>query len=66
MPKCMYEGCTEKVVGGYEDILDAGDHENPHATLPGMKTAWCKTNEQKAKQSLGRGRFLSQEELLSE
>jgi hypothetical protein len=44
----MYEGCTEKVVAGYEEVLDAGDHDNPYATMPGLRAAWCKKHEQQA------------------
>lgn len=63
MVKCWIVGCTGKVVGGFQHILDAATTDDPKATLPGMKRAWCKDHEQEAKKGLGRGRFLTQEEL---
>jgi hypothetical protein len=41
MAKCSLVGCNNKPVGGVEEIVDAGSFDHPHATLPGLKTAWC-------------------------
>jgi len=45
MAKCALVGCENKPVGGIEEIIDAGDLNNPNATLPGLKTAWCAEHE---------------------
>jgi len=45
MAKCALVGCDNKPVGGVERIIDAGNFDNPNATLPGLKTAWCAEHE---------------------
>jgi hypothetical protein len=45
MAKCALVGCNEKPVGGFMELLDAGSFDSPNATIPGLKTAWCKTHE---------------------
>jgi hypothetical protein len=64
--KCFIHGCTGRVVGGFQRILDAATIDDPNATLPGLKKAWCREHEQEGREGLGRGRFLTQAELKGE
>jgi hypothetical protein len=43
--KCGLVGCTEKVVGGFREVIDVGDFQNPTATIPGLRTLWCGSHE---------------------
>lgn len=63
MEKCGVRGCTEKVVGGFQHVIDAGHLGDPSATLLGAKRFWCASHEQSLKQNLGKGRFLSKAQL---
>jgi len=63
MAKCSLVGCTNKVIGGFQKTIDAGNFENPAATIPGMKTLWCRDHEDILNIGLGRGRYLIAREL---
>lgn len=63
MVKCSMVGCTGKVVGIFEEIVDAATIADPTATLRGAKTAWCREHAQTAREGLCRGRFLTQAEI---
>jgi len=45
MAKCSLSGCTEKPIGGFVELIDAGTFDNPNDTLEGMRTGWCKAHE---------------------
>jgi hypothetical protein len=51
MAKCALVGCKNPPVGGVEEIIDAGDLQNPFATLPGLKTSWCREHEEMLKRT---------------
>lgn len=63
MVKCAMVGCTGQVIGGFQKVIAAGTTDDPTATLDGLKRAWCAAHEQALRQGLGRGRFLTREEL---
>jgi hypothetical protein len=67
MAKCVMDGCEGKPVGGVEEILDAGDHTNPKATMPGHRLAWCADHERwgRSAMSFRRWRALTTQELES-
>jgi hypothetical protein len=45
MTKCSLVGCQEKVVGGFQEIIDTGNFKNPIATIEGMRTIWCESHK---------------------
>lgn len=65
MTKCSLSGCENPVIGGFKEIIDAGNFDNPHATIEGMKTLWCKEHKNWLSDDLygKRGKFLSVIEL---
>jgi hypothetical protein len=63
MAKCGVVDCTEGVIGGFERSINAGNFENPTATIPGMRTLWCEDHESALNKGLGQGRYLSAEDL---
>lgn len=46
MAKCAVVGCNEKAVGGFMEIIDAGTLQDPTATIPGLRTFWCESDEE--------------------
>jgi len=66
MAKCSIVGCTDAVVGGFEEKLDVGHFQAPTATAPGPRTHWCEEHKRFLSRGLGGGRYLSQNELRSE
>jgi len=46
MAKCGVIGCSEKAVGGFQEMIEAGDMMNPSATLPGLRTFWCEYHKE--------------------
>lgn len=65
MAKCSMVGCDHKPVGVVEEIIDAGNFDNPEATIPGLRMAWCDEHEASlAPHALGkRHRKLTKQEL---
>lgn len=63
MAKCGVVGCTETITGGFQSAMDAGNLQNPMATIPGMRTLWCKDHEGNLNRGLGRGHYLTPKEL---
>ena len=65
MAKCSLNGCNEKAVGGFQAIIDAGHQGDPTATLPGLRTIWCKAHQDSlaALVSWKRGKYLTLKEL---
>jgi hypothetical protein len=63
MAKCGMVGCTEKVIGGFQHVVDAGSFEYPNATIEGGRTLWCKEHERMLDGRLYGGRYLNQKEL---
>jgi hypothetical protein len=63
--KCALVGCNEKPIAGFKEIIDAGDFNDPNATLPGMSTAWCKGHEEMLRPTVfgKRGVWLRREDL---
>ncbi len=45
MAKCSLTTCSENAVGGFQEVIDAGNFQEPNATIPGGITAWCVTHE---------------------
>jgi hypothetical protein len=45
MPKCGMRGCSDKVIGGFRERIDAGNYQDPGAEIPGLITSWCKAHE---------------------
>ena len=45
MAKCSMSGCNNKVVGGFQELIDVGNFQEPNATAPGMITVWCAEHE---------------------
>jgi hypothetical protein len=67
MAKCTLVGCKNRAIGGVEEILDASHLQDPFATIPGMRTAWCREHEEMLKSSTfgKRVRKLTRQELES-
>jgi len=65
MSKCSLVNCTEKIVGGFQEIIDVGTFDHPNATIPGLRTHWCDTHESMLRPTIlgKRGRWLTAEEL---
>lgn len=65
MAKCCMGGCTEKPIGGFVELIDAGTFDNPNDTLEGMRTGWCKAHESMLRPTVAgsRGRWLTKREL---
>jgi hypothetical protein len=64
--KCGVRDCIGKVIGGFQRLEDVGHFNDPTATILGMKRFWCEHHKGNLTQNLGRGRFLSEEELKEE
>jgi hypothetical protein len=58
-------GCDKEVVGGFQATIDAGDHNDPHHELLGLKTCWCKLHEAMLRPGVAgkRGRWMSPKQL---
>jgi hypothetical protein len=63
MAKCGLVDCDKKAVGGFVKSIPAGNFENPNATIPGMRTVWCKEHESMLNSGLYGGRYLKSTEL---
>lgn len=65
MPKCSLNGCNGKVIGGFQEIIDAGNFQDPTATHLGLKTVWCKDHKDSftAHVSGKHGRYLTAQQL---
>jgi hypothetical protein len=63
MAKCGLVGCDKKAVGGFQSIIDAGNFQNPNATIEGGRTLWCEEHESMLNSGPGGGRYLNQKEL---
>ena len=59
MLKCAFRDCANKVIGGFHNTIDAGNFQDPTATLPGMRVLWCKEHESSLNQGLGAGRYFT-------
>jgi hypothetical protein len=66
MPKCYVSGCNRILICGFEERVNAHDHDNPGDTLPGKKTAWCRLHEVTGRRGTTgkRGRFLPPKDLV--
>jgi hypothetical protein len=60
--KCAMAGCSGKVVGGFQEYIDAGNFQDPTAVIPGMRTCWCPEHESDLRSTVAgvKGRFLSE------
>jgi hypothetical protein len=38
-------GCTEKVIGGFQELVDVSTLDNPGGTIPGLTIYWCAGDE---------------------
>jgi hypothetical protein len=65
MAKCSVVGCTEPAIGGFRELIDVANFQNPTATAPGLHTQWCAMHESMVRPSvLGkRGEWLAIHEL---
>jgi hypothetical protein len=64
MAKCGIVGCEAKAIGGFKEIIEAGNFDDPNATIDGMITTWCVEHEGLRSTVRGkRGKFLTPKEL---
>jgi hypothetical protein len=45
MPKCSMTSCSEVAIGGFQETIGVSSVDYPNATIPGLATYWCATDE---------------------
>jgi len=65
MAKCAFIDCKEKAVGGFLELIDAGNFQDPNATIEGMQTSWCADHESALRPTVfgTRGKWLTAKQL---
>jgi hypothetical protein len=65
MAKCGVADCNAKAVGGFLELIEAGNIQNPDATIEGPRTVWCVRHEAELRRTVlgSRGKLLTAKQL---